>query len=99
MGEQYEQFLRFSKNTSGSRNSQEVMQADTSELPSVLTYDYHIRHAAEFLSQHGMQSGCVIPVTANRLLPGTMVVAGSVGDYPDVTIALAIPMATLQLSR
>jgi K+-sensing histidine kinase KdpD len=108
-GERYEHVLRFSKNISGSRSSQEVMGAVASELPSVLTYDYvslflnderrygtgcyeltqegqsilaswvfehrqaalipggeiHIRHAAKFLSQRGMQSVCVIPVTAN----------------------------------
>ena len=39
-GERYEHVLRFSKNISGSRNSQEVMHAVASELPSLLTYDY-----------------------------------------------------------
>ncbi len=39
-GERYEHVLRFSKNISGSRSSQEVMGAVASELPSVLTYDY-----------------------------------------------------------
>jgi hypothetical protein len=156
MGERYEHVLRFSKNISGRRNSQEVTQAIASERVSLLTYDYvslllndergyrtscyeltqegqsipvpspesmpkyslaawvfenqqtalipggeiHIRYDAEFPSQRGMHSVCVIPVTANQSRRGTMVVVRK-GDrgYPDVTIALAIPMAALQIPR
>ena len=90
-GERYEHVLRFSKNISGSRNSQEVMHAVASELPSLLTYDYvslflnggrGYGTSCYELTQEGQSILVPLPesmpehsLAANQLRLGTMVVA------------------------
>jgi formate hydrogenlyase transcriptional activator len=138
--ERYEALLRFSRNISGSRDSQEAMQLIAWELPSVLHFDYaslflndeqgkgtscyeltpdgrsalapspesmpehglaswafdhqlralipagkiSFRQTAEFLSQHGVESACAVPLTIAHRRLGSMVVASKLaGGYPE----------------
>jgi hypothetical protein len=62
--------------------------------------EIHFRRGAGLLRKRGMQPVCVIPVTANHLRLGTVVVPReNVDGYPDVTSALSMPMTTLLRPR